>query len=669
MFDNFTKLSIYLFNNHSISNKFQTILLICKLLFFRKSKTKTLKSQNDSKIERENFDANDLTAFDVLKKSFKFILPFKHLVIITFFFNSLFSALSTMSIALINPVFGILFNGDSGTGGTQGMATPLGSSYKNFYTWIYKLIYSSTPESTLINLSILIITVFFFKNLFKYIGNIYSIRLENNIIKSIKDKIFESLMYLSLDFYSKSRQGHLISVLTNDVGTLNGTSVSTFSIVLRELVQIFLSLFLLLSISTKLTLIAFSTSIISILLIRYSVQHLRRYASRIQSAMSDYTTTLQESISGIRVIKAYVAEKVIADKFKRETQSFVKSIIKNEKVSQLIPAINEISAISALCIVLYVGGTDVIVNKSFRGQDLMTFLFALFSIMSPITTTINTVSGFQKGLIAGRRIFGIIDAPVSIQSGSKDIFEFNQKIEVKNVSFGYNHEREVLKNVSFTLEKGKKIAFVGLSGSGKSTMLDLLIRFYDPTSGTISIDGNQIKTLNLPEYRRLFGIVSQETMLFNDSLENNIRYGNDSISLERIEIAVKVANAEDFINKSSNGLKTLIGDRGATLSGGERQRIAIARAIVREPEILIFDEATSALDAKNESIVQEGINSALENRTAIIVAHRLSTIRNCDEILVFEQGEIAERGTHTELLELNGIYKKLCDIQFNSKKD
>jgi subfamily B ATP-binding cassette protein MsbA len=298
-----------------------------------------------------------------------------------------------------------------------------------------------------------------------------------------------------------------------------------------------------------------------------------------------------------------------------------------------------------------------------RSDDLMLFLFSLFAIMSPTVQLFNNLSRFQRGIVSAQRLFRILDEEPTVQTGNEKIDTFERAIEVENVSFAYNHEH-VVKNASFLIEKGKNIAFVGASGSGKSTMLDLLIRFYDPTEGDIKIDGKSIKTLDIVSYRSLFGIVAQENILFNDTVANNIRYGSPDASMEQIIKASKIANAYDFIINLPDGFETVIGDRGVMLSGGERQRVAIARALIRNPHILIFDEATSALDAENEKIVQQAMTESLKNRTAIIVAHRLATIIDCDEILVFDRGEIVERGNHGELLRNNGVYKKLYDLQF-----
>ena len=380
-----------------------------------------------------------------------------------------------------------------------------------------------------------------------------------------------------------------------------------------------------------------------------------------QNAMADFTSVLQEALSGIRVVKGYNAEERTNKLFATQTAKYVKSAIKYERIIALIPSINEIFAIFALCVVFYVGGSAVLKGEM-RSDDLMLFLFSLFAIMSPTVQLFNNLSRFQRGIVSAQRLFRILDEEPSVQTGNEKIDTFERAIEVENVSFAYNHEH-VVKNASFLIEKGKNIAFVGASGSGKSTMLDLLIRFYDPTEGDIKIDGKSIKTLDIVSYRSLFGIVAQENILFNDTVANNIRYGSPDASMEQIIKASKIANAYDFIINLPDGFETVIGDRGVMLSGGERQRVAIARALIRNSHIFIFDEATSALDTESERLVQDALSKLMKNRTSLVIAHRLSTIVNADEICVLHEGSIVERGTHKELLEKDGIYKKLHDMQ------
>jgi ATP-binding cassette, subfamily B, bacterial MsbA len=592
-----------------------------------------------------------------------FIKPFKYLLILQIVLNIIFSALSTLSVTLILPILEILFGSKKAQVEVASTGNFLKDVSNSFFEKIYQLISSQDPYQSLLNISYLIISVFILKNIFKYFSAITSTRLEESVIKSIRDRIFTKLTSLSVEFFSRSKQGNLMSTLTNDVSTLNNTTLHSFTIFLKESIQVVLFLFLLLSISVKLTVIAFSTSIVSLVLIRVAMKFLRRYASRMQSAMAEYTSTLSETISGIRVVKAYNAETAANKRFYSDTRYYVLSAIKHKKITELVPAFSEIFAIFALCVVLFLGGSEVF-SENMKPEKLMLFLFALFAIMSPIATVVNSISKFQHGIVAAERVFKVLDEEPKVVSGVQPVSDLKDSIEVKNVSFAYL-ENDVLKSVDFKIQKNRKIAFVGSSGSGKSTMLDLIIRFYDPKSGGIYIDGEDIRNLDVKEYRGLFGIVSQENMLFNDTVANNIQYGYESANREDIINAAKKANAYNFIMNMPKGFDTPIGDRGVTLSGGERQRIAIARSLVRNPKILVFDEATSALDAESEKIVQSAINESMKDKTAIIVAHRLATIIDCDEILVFDAGRIAERGTHNELITKRSIYAKLYDIQFS----
>ena len=610
-----------------------------------------------------NTEKTQNNSIKTLQRIAGFIKPLKYLLFLQIVLNTIFSALSTLSVTLILPILEILFGNNKAKVQVVSTGNVLKDMSNSFFEKIYLLVSSQDPYQSLLNISYLIISVFILKNIFKYFSAITSVRLEEGIIKSIRDKIFTKLTSLSVEFFSRSKQGTLMSTLTNDVSTLNHTTLHSFTIFLKETIQIILYLFLLLSISVKLTIIAFSTSIVSLVLIRFAMKFLRRYASRMQSAMAEYTSTLSETISGIRVVKAYNAEIAANKRFFSDTKYYVLSAIKHKKITELVPVFSEIFAILALCVVLFLGGSEVFSGKM-EPEKLMLFLFALFSIMSPIATVVNSISKFQHGIVAAERVFKVLDEQPKVVSGVQPVSDLKDTIEIKNVSFAYL-ENEVLKNVDFKIQKNKKIAFVGSSGSGKSTMLDLIIRFYDPKSGGIYIDSEDIRNLDVVSYRGLFGIVSQENMLFNDTVANNIQYGYENANREDIINAAKKANAYNFIMNMPKGFDTPIGDRGVTLSGGERQRIAIARSLVRNPKILVFDEATSALDAESEKIVQSAINDSMKDKTAIIVAHRLATIIDCDEILVFDAGRVAERGSHHELIAKKGIYAKLYDIQFS----
>lgn len=445
------------------------------------------------------------------------------------------------------------------------------------------------------------------------------------------------------------------------------SSIDPFmSTLFRNPIEILLLLTLLLSLSPWLTFVAFSTSFLGVVVIRIATKYIRKYAHRIQQAHANSTAVAQETIFGIRTIKAFSAEERMIGVFKKHTTDMVKDLVKVSRIQSLAPSINDVVAIVSLAVVLYMGGSQVF-EGTMNGADVMQFLFALFAIMSPISGLTNIPIQIQRGIVSAERVFKVLDTTETVKNGTKPIEDFNNALVVSNVSFEYLEQNPVLKNVSLELGKSKKIALVGASGSGKSTMLDLLIRFYDPNDGTITIDGENIKNLKLEDYRSLFGVVSQEAQLFNDSIRNNILFGSPTATEEQIITAAKLANAHSFITELTNGYETMIGDRGIMLSGGQKQRLSIARALVANPQILLFDEATSALDSESEKSVQDAINTLLDDRSAIIVAHRLSTILACDCIYVFENGRIVEQGTHSELIEIeNGVYKNLYTIQFAS---
>ena len=576
----------------------------------------------------------------------------------------MFSVLSTVTIIVIQPVLEALFNPESMN------SHPLLSNNESisatikqwFFTTVLDIVQSDSHSTTLLHLGLLILFLFILKNLTKYLGNNVNVRLGEGISKSIRDQLFRKMMSLSMDYFNRSKVGDNISFITNSVATMNGAISPIFLTVFRQPIEIALFLAVLFSYSPFLTMIAFSTSIGSLLIIKLSTKAIKMYASRMLFSMHALTSLIQEMISGIRLVKTTASEDKATHQFEQETQRYVKASVKNQKLVDLVPVLNEILAISALCAVLYVGGNQVY-DKELKPQELMTFLFALFSIMSPIAQLTNTPAVIQKGIVAAETVFNIIDQQPTVKNGNNSIHTFTSSIAVDNLHFSYDGNHEVLHDIHLNIDKGKTIALVGQSGSGKSTMSDLIVRLYDPNKGSICIDGINIKEFSLEEYRQLFGIVSQDSFLFNDTIAENICFGKNIISEDEMIYAAKMANAHDFIISLPMGYQTKIGDRGVLLSGGQKQRLAIARALVRKPQILIFDEATSALDAESEHLVQEAIHNLLHGRTALIIAHRLSTIIDADCIYVFDNGSIAESGTHKELIEKGGIYFRLCSLQ------
>ncbi|MBL7992894.1 MAG: ABC transporter ATP-binding protein [Candidatus Kapabacteria bacterium] len=595
-----------------------------------------------------------------------FVQPYRWLVIWALFFGAVFSALSALSIAIVQPIFQLLFDNVSLPVSSPDSGV-LSRVKDSFYSSIIHFIgIGETKSSALIRLGVLIIFIFILKNISKYCCNILTTLLNENLIRSIRERLFTKMLHFSMDFFTAQKGGHLVSIITNDVAAVQGSVTAATLALAREPLQIVLFLLMLVSLSPFLTLVAFGTSICALLLIRIATKTLRRYAERMQTVMSNFTSVLQETLGGIRIVKAFSMEERVINLFTMQTRGYVRAASKYQRVYDIVPATSEIFAIIALSVVLYVGGQQVF-SGEMRSHELITFLFALFSIMSPITNVVSLPAQVQRGLVAAETVFGILDREPTVENGTQNAPNFEQEIRVDNVQFAYQKGRSVLSDISFSITKGRKIALVGGSGSGKSTMCDLLIRLYDPSEGHIFLDGTDIRQFTFASYRRFFGVVSQESLLFNDTIANNIRFGSMGVITDsQVHEAARIANAAEFIEKLPDGYNTFIGDRGVLLSGGQKQRLAIARALVGNPAILVFDEATSALDSESERLVQEAINNVLEDRTAIIIAHRLSTIVSADEILVFNEGRIIERGNHTELLAKKGMYSRLYDIQFGT---
>ncbi|MBL7998990.1 MAG: ABC transporter ATP-binding protein [Candidatus Kapabacteria bacterium] len=592
--------------------------------------------------------------------------PYKWQFALSILGNMLLGFYGAMTMAIIQPVLSVLF--DEQQQSIPAVASKLSAFKEMLFSLMRGWLIDPDKFQTLLNLSLFIITVFVTKNVIKYLTNVLNVRLGESVVRDMRYDAFSKLMSHSMGYFTKRKTGELITLVTGEVSTMHGTVIPFIMMLFKNPVEILLLLVILLSLSWKLTLIAFSTSIITLGFISVATKYLRKYAGRMAAATANYVSTLQEGISGVRIVKAFNAEGTVSQRFWNHSTDYVRSSVKMSSVNELVPSINEIFAIAALCVVLFVGGGMVFSEpKQMSGAELMTFLFALFAIMSPIAALTNIPGNIQRGLVASNIVFDMIDSVPVVQDGNDEVTGFAHELSVENLSFGYNDSSLVLNDVSLRIQRGKKVALVGTSGSGKSTLVDLLIRFYDPLQGRITIDGVDIRNFTTESYRSRFGIVSQESILFNDTIAANIAFGMESVSHADIREAARIAHADQFIENLPNEYDTYIGDRGVMLSGGQRQRIAIARAVVRNPDILIFDEATSALDTTSEKIVQQAINEVLKSRTAIIIAHRLSTIIDCDTIVVFDNGRIAEQGTHAELLSIEGgIYKRLYDVQFAS---
>lgn len=532
-----------------------------------------------------------------------------------------------------------------------------------------RLIVGRTRQETFTRLCLVILTLFFLKNLFGYTQGYLMASAEQGLIKSFRDALYEHIQSLSLNYFHEQRTGHLISRTVNDVTLLNEAINASLINLLRDPLMIFFYLSLMFTLSWKLTVAVLLVMPLSLRIILYIGKKLRKHSTRSQQRIADITTVLEETISGIRVVKAFAMESFEIAKFRTRTERFRRTVTKLTRIRRLASPLTEFLSVSTGIVILWIGGRQVLSGELLAPAEFMTFLITMFLTMPPLKSLGNVYSRIQVGLAAGERIFQILDTPPSIRekTGAREIDDIREGLRFRNVSFSYPTGDRVLENINLHVQAGEVLAIVGPSGSGKSTLVDLIPRFYDPTEGAVEIDGVDLRDLKISALRRLMGIVTQETILFHDTVRNNIAYGHPEIGEERIANAAKAANAHDFILELPDGYETQIGDRGAKLSGGQRQRLAIARAILKNPPILIFDEATSSLDTEAEQLVQEAIERLMQGRTAFVIAHRLSTVQSAHRIVVMDEGRIVQEGTHAELIAQEGLYRKLHRMQFRNR--
>ena len=531
------------------------------------------------------------------------------------------------------------------------------------------LLLRDTAISTVSAVCVALIVVFSAKNISLYIKNITLSIVQYRLIRDLRNKLYSHFHYLSLSYFNKNKSGELTAVLVNDIDNMRNSLSIMFQKLFVEPINIIFLMSLLFIVSTKLALIALLIIPVSGIII-FGISHsIRRRSARSQAQLAGMTSMIAETIGSMRIVKAFATKGFEINRFAKETQKYYKLMIRRDRLRFVSSPVSETFGATIAALLLWVGARDVLVIESISSEDFLRFILLLFSLFQPLKNLTNVVNELQNGLASADRVFAIMDIKSDIQDvdNAFKVKDLNSSLSFNDVSFTYgNKDEKVLNNINFKINKGEIFALVGPSGAGKSTLVDLIPRFYDTLSGSIKIDGKDIKDLELKSLRSLMGIVTQETFLFDDTVKANISYGVENISDDEIKDASKAANAHEFIKKLPDGYNTIIGERGVSLSGGQKQRIAIARAIVKNPPILILDEATSSLDSESEKHVQSAIENLMSERTVFVIAHRLSTVHNANKILVLENGQIVQEGKHDDLINVDGLYKQLHKMQFQT---
>ena len=536
------------------------------------------------------------------------------------------------------------------------------SAIDHFYYILAQLMTENSPEYVLMLICVITVVSILLKNIFRYFALYFMASVRSGIIQDFRNNIYHKITVLPMSFFSEEKKGNIISKITNDVKEIEWSALRTLEALFRDPLNVIVFFAMLIVMSPKLTFFVIVFMPITSIAISIVAKSLRKSASQTQHKLADVVSYVEETLSGLKIIKGFNNEELFRKRFEAVNDDYRQSMNKMLRKVEMASPISETLGVATIATVLWFGG-KMVIDGEIQSSFFLAYIALLTQIIPSFKSLTTAISDVKRASASMDRIKEIMDAEESIKdvANAKNITIFSSKIEYKNVSFKYENQY-VLKNINLSIDKGKTIALVGASGSGKSTLADLLPRFYDIEEGEILIDGNNIKTLTLKSLRSLLGIVTQQSILFNDTVYNNIAFGMN-VSEDDVIRAAKIANAHEFIEKLDAGYQTNIGDGGGKLSGGQRQRLSIARAILKNPQILILDEATSALDTESEKLVQEALEKLMANRTSLVIAHRLSTILHADEIIVVDNGEIIERGTHQQLLNKQGTYKKLIDLQ------
>ncbi|WP_291786498.1 ABC transporter ATP-binding protein [Cecembia sp.] len=599
-----------------------------------------------------------------------FARPFRRYFPIYVVYTLLSIIFGLLNFTLLKPLFDVIFEQVDPSELNQYLEKPTFSLTIDYFLHLFNHYFLQVADTygkfgTLLYVCIIIIITVFLSNLFTYLSGVVLAKVRAEIIKKMRMNIFEQVSQMHIGYFSNERKGDLMSKMTNDIQEVENSIVQSLRVIFREPATIILYFAVLFFMSVKLTLFTILIIPISGAVIGGITKRLKKKAIASQESLGRIVNILDESIGGMRVIKAFGAEKFMRSKFDQETDYYAEMNVSMARKNELASPASQFLGVIVVAGILLYGGSLVLSNNSNLGaSDFITYIIIFTQVLNPAKEISRAASSIQRGLASADRIFEVVDTPSAIQNSSNPISveKFEECIHYKNVSFGYDKEK-VLKDVEFTLTKGKTIALVGPSGGGKSTIADLLPRFYDPTEGKITLDGKDIKEIKLGDLRKMMGIVTQESILFNGTVFENIAFGLEGVSEDEVMHAAKIANAHEFIVQLDSGYHSNIGERGSKLSGGQRQRLSIARAVLKNPPILILDEATSALDSQSEKLVQDALTQLMANRTTLVIAHRLSTIQHADEILVIKKGKIVQRGNHEQLMEEDGLYRNLSNIQ------
>jgi subfamily B ATP-binding cassette protein MsbA len=594
-----------------------------------------------------------------------YIKPYWFFAVLNILFNVLSAFFALFSFVMAIPFLRILFNTQEMVTNAVPFAMNMEALQHNFNFFLSRIIMDKGAASALLLVSGLVVIMAMLKTGFKFLANYYITPVRVGVVRDIRNKVYKKILRLPMSYFSESRKGDVMSRVGMDVNEIELSVMSSLEMVFRDPITIIIFLVYMFVINYQLTLFALILLPVSGLFIGRIGKNLRKSSMKLQTQQGTLLSILEETLSGMRIVKAFNGEKKITGKFSETNDAYTDTITRVYRRRFLASPLSEFLGTMVMMILMYVGGMIVLnQSSSLSSEAFIAYLIIFSQIITPAKAFSTGYYNIQKGMAAFERVEHILFTKVRIKDreNAVPVNTFESAIEYRDVSFAYDTE-PVLKNINLTIEKGKTIAIVGKSGSGKSTLVDLLPRFIDPDSGTILINGQSIKDFRLADLRGLMGIVSQQSILFNDTFFNNIAFGLDEVKEEDVITAARIANAHDFIMETSYGYQTNVGDAGSKMSGGQRQRISIARALLKNPPILILDEATSSLDTESEKYVQEAIENLMKNRTSIVIAHRLSTVKHADEICVLEQGRIVERGNHKGLLEHEGLYARYHMLQ------